>query len=75
MRRGKFRKFGRQKNQRKALYKALATALIEHGRIKTTVAKSKSLSSFIEKLVTTARKGGLESRRLISEDLGEKSVS
>ena len=75
MRRGKKRKFGRERNQRKALYKSLATALIEHGKIKTTVAKSKSLSSFMDKLVTVARKGDAASRRLIAEQLGEKAVT
>ena len=34
MRRGKHRKFGREAGQRKGLYRALATALIEHGKIK-----------------------------------------
>ena len=74
MRRGDHRKFGREKNQRNALYKALATALIEHGKIKTTIAKSKSLSSFMDKLVTTARNGDIASRRLLAKDIGEKAV-
>lgn len=74
MRRGKHRKFGREKNQRAALYKALATALIEHGKIKTTVAKSKSLSGYVEKLITTASKGDIASRRILSYNLGQKAV-
>ncbi|MDP3792995.1 MAG: 50S ribosomal protein L17 [bacterium] len=68
------RKFGRVKNQRKALYKALATALIEHGKIKTTSAKAKSLSKFTDKLVTKAKKGDLASGRLIRHYLGEKAT-
>jgi len=74
MQRGKNRKFGREKNQRKALYKALATALIENGKIKTTIAKAKSLSQFTDKLVTQAKKGDLASRKLIGYNLGDKAA-
>jgi len=74
MRRGKIRKFGRVKNKRKALYKALATALIEHGKIKTTTTKAKSLSSFIDNLVAKGIKGDLASQRLIRHCLGNKAV-
>ncbi len=74
MRRGKHRKFGRERNQRAALYKALATALIEHGKIKTTVAKSKSLSGYVDKLITIAGHGDIPSRRLLAKNLGVKAV-
>ncbi|OGN00453.1 MAG: 50S ribosomal protein L17 [Candidatus Yanofskybacteria bacterium RIFCSPHIGHO2_02_FULL_41_29] len=74
MRRGKHRKFARQTVQRKALYKALATALIEHGKIRTTLAKAKSLSQFTDKMITRAKKGDLASRRLIGHYLGEKAT-
>ena len=74
MRRGKHRKFGRETVQRKALYKALATALIENGKIKTTQAKAKSLSSFFDKMITTAKKQTLASRRLLLSQVGEKAV-
>ncbi len=75
MRRGKHRKFARQKNQRNALYKALATALIEHGKIKTTVAKAKSLSQFADKLITQAKKENIASRRQVRESLGDKATA
>ena len=71
MRRGDHRKFGRERNQRRALYKALATALIQHGKIKTTVAKAKSLSQFADKLVAKAKKGDIASRRLVRQNIGE----
>lgn len=74
MRRGKHRKFARERNQRKALYKALATALIDHGRITTTLAKAKSTSGFVDKLVTKAKKADLPSQRLIRQDIGEKAT-
>lgn len=74
MRRGKLRKFGRVVKVRKALYKALATALIDHGRITTTTAKAKSLALFTDKLVTKAKKGDLAAQRLIREDLGPKAT-
>src|SRR3989344_3415513 len=74
MRRGKQRKFGREAGQRKVLYRALATALIEHGKIKTTEAKAKSLSSYIAKLITMAKKENLATRRLILTEVGEKAA-
>ncbi|OGN06467.1 MAG: 50S ribosomal protein L17 [Candidatus Yanofskybacteria bacterium RIFCSPHIGHO2_02_FULL_38_22b] len=74
MQRGNIRKFGRVRKQRKALYKALATALIEHGKIKTTSTKAKAVSSFTDKLVTKAKKGDLASGRLIRHYLGDKAT-
>lgn len=74
MHRGNIRKFGRVRNQRKALYKALATALIEHGKIKTISSKAKSLAKFTDKLVTKAKKGDLASGRLIRHYIGEKAT-
>ena len=74
MRRGNHRKFARERNQRKALYKALATALIEHGKVKTTVAKAKSLSQYTDKLVTKAKRGDLATRRQVRQNLGEKAT-
>ena len=74
LRRGKIRKFGRVRNQRKALYKALMTALVDHGKIKTTTAKAKSLSQFADKLVTRAKKEDIASRRLVRYYLGENAT-
>lgn len=59
------RKFGRNKNQRNALLKGLALALIAHGKIETTEAKAKELRPFIEKLVTKANVGTIASRRMV----------
>ncbi|MDO8436507.1 MAG: 50S ribosomal protein L17 [bacterium] len=64
--RRKGRKFGREKDQRKALLKALATALILKEKIKTTEAKAKELSIFIEKQITKAKTGTIHERRLLA---------
>ena len=64
------KKFGRTADERRALFRSLAVALIERGKIKTTEAKAKALRPFVEKLVTCARRGDLFSHRLISSRLG-----
>jgi len=74
MRRGNKKKFGRVRKQRKALYKALATALIEHKKITTTQVKAKALSPFTDKLITKAKKGDVVSIRKLNKYLGQKAV-
>ena len=72
------RKFGRTKQQRKALLISLARALFLHNRITTTEAKGKELSMFAEKNITRAKKGDLASRRILIEsftkDLTKKLI-
>ena len=58
------RTLGRNASHRLALMRNLSIALIEHGRIVTTVAKAKELRPWIEKLVTLAKEGTLHARRL-----------
>lgn len=74
MRRGNITKFGRETSQRKALFKSLATALINHGKIKTTEAKAKILSRFVQKLITIAKKQDVASRRSLLKQIGEAAT-
>jgi large subunit ribosomal protein L17 len=62
-------KLGRKQGHRDALLSNLAVSLIEHGRIKTTIAKAKAVRPFVEKLVTKAKTGTLHSRRMALADL------
>jgi large subunit ribosomal protein L17 len=59
----KGKKLGRDSAHRKALYSNLAGALIEHGRIKTTLAKAKAVQGIAEKMITLGRRGDLAARR------------
>lgn len=52
----KYRKFHREKNQRNAFLKGLATSLILRGKIKTTLERAKETKSLAERLVTYAKK-------------------
>tara|TARA_B100000131_G_C17774688_1_gene474783 strand:- start:262 stop:615 length:354 start_codon:yes stop_codon:yes gene_type:complete len=57
----------------------LAMSLIEHKRIKTTLPKAKELQSFVERLITYAKKNDLSSYRLLTQKLpgklGKKSTN
>jgi large subunit ribosomal protein L17 len=57
------KKLGRDSAHRKALYSNLAGALIEHGRIRTTVAKAKAVKPIAEQMITLGRRGDLAARR------------
>jgi large subunit ribosomal protein L17 len=57
------KKLGRDASHRKALYANLTGSLIEHGRIKTTVAKAKAVRPIAEKMITLGRRGDLAARR------------
>ena len=63
------RKFGRERDQRKALIKGLATSLVIYKKIETTLPKAKELVPYIEKLITKAKKGGLHNRRQVISGL------
>lgn len=66
------RKFGRERDQREALMKSLADALIQHESIETTLPKAKEVVPYVEKLITKAKKGDLHNRRLIIAQLQTK---
>lgn len=57
------RKLNRTSEHRKAMFANMASSLIEHEQIVTTLPKAKDLRPIIEKLVTLAKKGDLASRR------------
>jgi large subunit ribosomal protein L17 len=56
-------KLGRKEGHRKSLLANLAVSLIEHNRIKTTLAKAKALRPLAEKLVTIGKKNTIHARR------------
>ena len=58
------RKLNRTASHRKAMFANMASSLIEHEQIVTTLPKAKELRPFVEKLVTLAKKGDLTSRRI-----------
>jgi large subunit ribosomal protein L17 len=63
------RKFRRERDQRHALLKGLATALVEYGKIETTLPKAKEVVPYIETLITKAKIGDLHNRRQIVSSL------
>lgn len=70
--RKKGKKFGRRKEQRKALLKSLASSLILNKKIKTTETKAKELKKFIEPLITKAKSKNLQRIRLIRKYLNKE---
>ena len=66
------RKLGRKVAHRKALMSNLAIALISNKKIKTTDPKAKELRSFIEPLITRAKKGDIHSRRQVLKYISHK---
>ena len=70
-----YRKLGRTSSHRKALHKNLAIALIINEKIETTEAKAKSLRSFIERLITKAKKGDFNAHRAVFAYLQDKEAT
>jgi large subunit ribosomal protein L17 len=67
-------KLQRKKSHREALLKNLCKSLIEHHRIKTTLAKAKALRPVVEKLLTLAKKNTLHARRLAFAKLRSETL-
>jgi len=70
-----YRKLNRTSSHRKALLKNLAIALIERGKIETTLPKAKELKRYAEKLVTTARNADFNTHRTIFASLQDKEAT
>ena len=68
------RKLSRKTAHRKALMSNLAVALITHKKIKTTEAKAKELRTYVEPLITFAKRGDLHARRQVLKKIRHKSV-
>ena len=65
---------GRKSGHRKALLSNMASSLILHKRINTTVAKAKALKSFVEPLVTKSKNDTTHSRRVVFSYLKSKEA-
>ncbi|MBV5242493.1 MULTISPECIES: 50S ribosomal protein L17 [Mycolicibacterium] len=67
-------RLGGSSSHQKALLANLATALFEHGRIKTTEPKARALRPYAEKLITHAKKGTLHNRREVMKKIRDKDI-
>ena len=72
--RKKGRKLGVNPSHRRAMLSNLAENLILHKRIKTTESRAKELRRYIEPLVTKAKKGDLNSIRMITRKIRHKDI-
>ena len=68
------RKLGRNSSHRKAMFRNMATSLVHHETIKTTVPKAKELRRVIEPLITLAKVDGVANRRLAFSRLRDKAA-
>ena len=69
-----FNHLGRKSGHRKALLANMATSLILHKRINTTVAKAKALKMYLEPLVTKSKDDSTHSRRIVFSYLKDKTA-
>ena len=70
----KGRKLGRTASHRRATLTLLATSLLKHKRIKTTLAKAKETRGFVEKLITKAKKDDLHAKKMVMDVIKDKET-
>ena len=68
------RKLSRTASHRKAMFANMSAALIKHEQIVTTLPKAKDLRPVVEKLVTLAKRGDLNSRRIAMSQLRDAAM-
>jgi large subunit ribosomal protein L17 len=68
------RRFGRHVGHRQAMFSNMAAALIKHEQIITTLPKAKDLKRVIDKYITLAKRGDLNSRRLAAARLRDEDM-
>jgi len=67
------RRLGRNSSHRKAMYRNMASSLIMHETIRTTVPKAKELRRVIEPMITLAKEDSVANRRLAFDRLRDKA--
>ena len=67
-------KLGVKTDHRKAILSNMATSLLVHGQIQTTVTRAKALVPVVSKLVTLAKKGDVHARRVAGTTVKDKTV-
>ncbi len=68
------RKFNRTTSHRKAMFANMASALIKHEQITTTLPKAKDLRPVVEKLITLGKRGDMHARRLAMSKLRDETM-
>ena len=68
------RRLGRNSPHRKAMFRNMATSLVQHETIKTTLPKAKELRRVFEPLITLAKEDGVANRRLAFDRLRDKAA-
>ncbi len=72
--RKKVKKLGRNASHRKATLRNMATAIIVHRQIKTTLAKAKAAQRYVDRLITYGKKDTVHSRRLAFKLLQSRDI-
>jgi len=68
------RRLGRTSSHRKAMFRNMATSMLKHETIRTTVPKAKELRRVVEPLITLAREDSVANRRLAFDRLRDKEA-
>lgn len=69
-----YRKLGRESSHRRAMLRNMATSLLIHERIETTLPKAKELRGIVEKMITLGKRGDLHARRTAASYLFDDSA-
>ena len=69
------RKLGRASDHRMAMLRAMVTYLMENGRIETTVTRAKEVRAAAEKIITTAKRPDLHSKRQVYSFITKETVA
>jgi large subunit ribosomal protein L17 len=69
------RRFNRSASHRTAMFANMATALIKHEQIKTTLPKAKDLRRVVERLITLSKRGDLHARRQVMARLRDEQMT
>ncbi len=68
------RKLNRTSSHRRAMFRNMATALLKHEQIRTTLPKAKALRGVVERMITLGKRGDLHARRQALGYLNDETV-